>query len=615
VAIDTERDENGLPTAAALRRALEASEKHRRPLWQRGRTMFTEYVGRNMAGDEKGLSKAPINIIQKHLDAFDFVLGEEEVRADVKFTEAKQNGLALILGKRIDHQLERTDYAMCRNLAALAAATYGEGFIEITLAIHSGEADVQGPTRDRGEIIARFVPNEDVLYDTNHRWEERQWQAIRKRMPRETARLLYGDRADDLHRYFDDGGHNETVPEYNRTTDAVDVDLLDTVHVWEFYLFAFGTTLKCTLPSIDMIDTLGFLQPWDEWVEGFEGGTLIRVNYQKLPHVDAETPPIVKIADIHSAVNLVAARVTDRVINAKTQTVFTPAGREAAEEADEAGDDAMIEVADINSITYMTKPGPSPEDMKALDWLESRANQTTLNVNQVTGSEGVGNTVGQAVLVQTNAQAIITAMRKRLNKSDDAAMRLYRQWLMVMDAAGLGPAVERYKHEAGGRPVVLVLSDRTREDTSMDLVVSATVRQRDPMDPATKRAMQKQSIREHPALAMSWMQAFGTDPRVLTDTVVKLDDNPELAQLVGSSSAMALQQLAQTAMANGSLDAQLTVPGAPSQPNTAAPAGRGNISQTPNARMRQANPSAPGMATTRPAMQRGTTPAPQPAPM
>lgn len=611
MAIDTERDVNGLPTAAALRRALEASEKHRRPYWQRGRLMFTEYVGRNAPG-VKGESKAPINIIQKHLDAFDFVLGEEEVRADVKFTEAKQNGLALILAKRIDHQLERTDYATARNLAALSAATYGEGFMEITLALGEGIADVQGPTRDCGEIVTRFVHNEDVLYDINHRWEQRQWQAIRKRMPRESARLLYGDVADTLDRYFDDGGHNEVVPEYDRPADAEDSDLLDTVHVWEFYFFAFGKTLKCTLPGIDKIDQLGMLKEWDEWVEGFEGGTLIRVNYQKLPHVDAETPPIVKISDIHSAVNMVAARVTDRVLDSKTLTFVTPAGAEAAEEADEADDDAIIEVADTSSVEYKTKPGPSASDMAALDWLESRANQTTLNVNQVTGSEGVGNTVGQAVLVQTNAQAIIAAMRKRLNKSDDAAVRMYRQWLMVIDAAGIGPAVERYKHEAGGRPVVLVLSDRTREDTSMDLVVSATVRQRDPMDPATKRAMQKQSIREHPQLAMAWMQAFGTDPRVLTDTIAKLDDNPELSQLVGSSSAMAMQQLAQQAMANGSLDAQLTMPGAAPQPNTSptVPAGRGNISQTPNARMRAANPSAPGMRTTTPAAQQGTrTPA------
>ncbi len=535
-----------------------------------------------------------INGIQEAFDAASQLFAVPSIKVKVEAKQLGKSGEATMQELRLTALADRIRLASMIESARDCALMGGNGYIRTGVVLGQGAASMTGEMRDVGEIYAQDVLPEDVICDPNaSSWELQTWRAIRVLMPRRLAMKLYATdeqgqeipemaaKVRQLPRYFKDNENQPTESLRRRKVKCEYADVLEMVEVWEFYLFVEGKVRWAVFPASSHIEALGTLRPWEDYAEGFEGGPLVRMTFQNVPGIAPGTSPLEKLTDIHASMRTLGKRIIDGINRAKVVTYGTEDDKALVEQA-MAGVDGTHHTrtgGDGQPIQVLQIPYPSKDAYAGLAFLRSEMNNRFINLAQIAGKYGLSDTASEAMILNNNAQRLIASMQERLDNFISRVMSHLNRWMVLIDANGLGPAMESYKYEFGGETLELILDETTREEGELDVVVTASAKRPQVVDPMARAALRTQLLQSGPQIVMAWAQ-MGIDPALIGDLLAEEHDWPKLGQLLGGIQGEMTEQMLMKVQQRGGMNMSVGI----SANKTQAPPNSMNVTRPPNPR-------------------------------
>ena len=521
-----------------------------------------------------------INGMGEAFDAAMMLFAVPRIATKVESRTLGQEGVAAMQSIRLDAIAERVRIAEHVEAAIACALMGGQGFIRTGLLLGQGVAQQTGELRDIGEVYAQCVLPEDVICDPNATsWDLQTWRAVRTVMPKRLAVKMYGQgdeeriaRIKNLPRYFSqDGNEEKSIRKHHK--DSRDADVLEMIEIWECYLFVEGKVRWAVYPCKSQMKQ-GPLVEWADYQESFEGGPLVRISFQDMPGMACGVSPLEKLGDLHQTLRVLSARLIKQVEEAKVGTVGPESSRSILEEVRAGADMQHYTVEDPANFQVVQLPYPPREAYIALQMIRGELNNRFINIAQSAGKNGFSDTAAEATILNNNAERLMSSMQERVDKFLSQVMDSINRWLMVIDANGYGPEVEEYKYNASGEMTTLILDERTREDVTLDAVVTARAKREPAVDPIQRAMLRLGILQGMPQMLMAHAQ-MQVDPAKLAGLMADEFDWPKLNELYGGMTGEIAQRMLAEVQAKGGMSMVIGSGGGGAPRTQRPPAGQG----------------------------------------
>lgn len=551
--------------------------------------LLDEYKGRVASymhgenGDFLDENAMPVNVIREAVDAALAALVPGKIETSFKPQTLQDNGVARMKKVRMDAFLTRAKAHRVFEKAVICALCAGSGYVRCGPILAEDEAQGIGDTRQAGELYIRHVLNEDIVCDPNaDAWEDQSFRRVRVLMPRATAERLYPGA--DLPSFFDTGGQEEG---HVRTYDSANqtCDLLDFVAIREWYTNFEGKTYWCVTPDDEAAPIM--LQEWRPWQQGFEGGPVEQLTFVDLPGMVDGIAPIAQIYDLHKATGKVATKLVNKVLYSKSGLVHDPASKTLAQNISHAADGFILE-GKPNGVQELNIVGPGVADFQSYEFLRQQSDTQIATNAMRAGREGATKLATVASITNANTQMMLARMRSRVREFMVAVVTKLSKWQDLLDEAGLSPETETYLQDIAGEKIELVLSERTREKATLELLIDVEIDDSVPMDPATRGQLFLQTVQMTAGL-IPMLAQMQIPPLPLIEAVAREMRMPAIADVFQSLSAQQADQFLMMMAQQGQMQPNITMQpkgmtSLPKQPGQGGP-----VSQQQPAQYRSAN--------------------------
>lgn len=535
------------------------------PICRLGRDILNEAVGDLSFGiaalpltsvdDQAKDIKRPVSIYQRVLDTYLPAISPNELevsvkpeREDARFEATVQSVRAKQLLKEI--QFEDTDrFAAVQSLATGYGVwfTLPESFGIFGL-LNNGDADP-----GRAVTWAVSVTDGDFICDpAARRRQEDRFRAVRIRFSKRAA-IRLGLMT------------KEQAAMCEQLTDTkTNQDTCDLIAMWVVVVYEPGGLRWGLLYDSSKSD---WFIPLEEWT-GEANGPIEVAALKPFRVANRAVSPLHQLADLHKAMARLTESIIRRGINEKTVIAGDAMTQEFKEDVVNA---EHLDFVHGTNVSMLNIGGLTPGQVNLLPILTDQINNSSANLQQSSGNGGISKTAREAMLLQSNANAILADMSDAFKQSRNRVLRQVMFYDFYIRQADQGVSVSIPINTSTGSVLQDVnIAPEDREADFFDLTFEITSNQARKLDPAVKLDLLTQLGAQLPQMIAGIMQLGGNPDPFIRD-MAEFSGLSGLLEMFPTGSAQAIMQAKMQEAGAAAQQGQAKAGGAQAQPPGAAP--------------------------------------------
>lgn len=398
-----------------LFKAVESSYRNLEPFRNLNRALIEEYAGSGYGHQSKARQEILVNLMNQTVDAYTMALVANRPRIMVSTHQQAFCYFAKQFEIAVNNLIEEIGLESTLRQWVLDAF-FCLGVIKIHLA-EAGEVQLETDMRmDPGRPFASNVSLDNFVFDSGAtRWEQVKFAGDRYRITYEelNSGLFDPEAIKDIQPTSKYSIESERVEMFSRG-QAVDPDevepMIDLADIWipkdgKIYTFVVDKVSEFRLKG----DPIAVM----DW-NGPEFGPYHLLAFNDVPENIMPTSPASHLSGLSRLINNIARKQGRRAKSAKRMHTYTPASKDGANRLRKEGDDAWVEVEDVNDIGAVEVGGIDPTAQQFLLGIMEMYDRMAGNLTAMMGLGAQADTVGQEQLIHSAVSNKEASMQYRV---------------------------------------------------------------------------------------------------------------------------------------------------------------------------------------------------------